>query len=94
MAERLYQFSRVRSGDYLLPGNDARTLWRIAHYDEEFIGPDSETVELKLCWGIWKWTHTLDSGHPVDTQDWNEWEFFEGFLKTRREAIDRAVELA
>lgn len=35
MAERRYAMIRVESGVYLLPSNDARTLWRLAAYTED-----------------------------------------------------------
>ena len=33
-AERKYALIKILAGDYLLPGNDAHTLWRIRRYQE------------------------------------------------------------
>lgn len=35
MTERVWQMRRISAGDYLLPSNDRRTLWRISRYHED-----------------------------------------------------------
>lgn len=45
--ERKYAMTRIATGDYLLPSNDARTIWRIERYTD---GPS-----LGLDWPrVWR----------------------------------------
>jgi hypothetical protein len=92
--ERKYTMTRIDSGDYLLPSNDGKTIWRIRRYDEEFIGRDSITIETRNYWGIWRWlglTLTAFSGAEVD--DWSQWDFCEGLHTRRKDAVNSALNL-
>lgn len=89
--ERKYALAKVAAGDYLLPSNDAATVWRIAKYTE---GPSSGIVGWsrdKEVWGLWKWHRPMSPGNAVDTADWSGWEFWDGPLFSRQEAIDSAL---
>lgn len=92
--ERKYAMTHIDKGDYLLPSNDGQTIWRIRKYDEEFIGPDSETVEVKEQWGIWRWQgSTLTAFSAAEIEDWSRWEFYEGFHPRRKDAVNSALGL-
>lgn len=85
---RNYRMIRLGAGDYLLPSNDAQTLWRVAKYDED----DGLTL-----WGLWKW----DGGMPtvdqiaaaLDEGAWTDrWMFWDGGYRTRAAAIKGALD--
>ena len=82
--ERKYALTKVAAGDYLLPSNDAKTLWRIARY------LDTHEDHFKHFWGVYRWRGDLDA---VDIEDWDRWEMVTGFLETRQDAIDEAMRL-
>lgn len=91
-ATRQYALSKVAPGDYLLPSNDAQTIWRIARYTE---GPSSglDWPRDREVWGVWRWTGPVTDTTYIDTADWNRWEFTEGLHDTRQAAVDAAVGL-
>ena len=81
---RRYRMIRLDKGDYLLPSNDAETLWRIAKYDED---------DGTKLWGLWRW----DGGMPtvdqiaaaLDEGMWTDrWEYWDGGYRTRQAVID------
>ncbi len=76
--ERRYVLSKVGRGDYLLPSNDAQTVWRITRDERE-------------GWGLWRWRESVGLGDYVDTQDWDRWELCEAALPTRAAAINAAM---
>jgi hypothetical protein len=85
---RKYALTKIKRGDYLLPSNDGRTIWRLCAYEdgiEQGLDHDLGTV-----WGVWKWT---GSGTTVDPEDWGAWEMWEGSLRTRAEAIQAALRM-
>lgn len=89
--ERKYALSRIRAGDYVLPGNDGQTLWRVTRYQD---GPSSgleHMVRDKDFWGLWKWPAPISEGSFIDLQDWDRWEFYEGLFPDRASAIDKAL---
>jgi hypothetical protein len=88
MSERLFALTKVEPGDYLLPGNDERTLWRIAKYE------DVETFELGIesdCvfWGVWIYTRrgAAIALLPEDFLEWDYWRMEVSSCRTRAEAI-------
>lgn len=87
---RRYQMTRIAAGDYLLPSNDKKKLWRISKYTE---GPSSglDWPSDKEVWGIWEWTGPLDGKRAIDPDDWSPWSFHEGLHDTRSAAIDSAL---
>lgn len=89
-SERKYALSRVAAGDYLLPSNDGRTIWRIARYMD---GPSGglEIPRDRDFWGVWKWHQSIGVGTYVDVEDWNRWEACDLGYMTRAEAINAAI---
>jgi len=103
LLERKYQMTRLRKGDYLLPSNDAETLWRIATYQEdgtatyqtEFTpgkGPSGREYVLRgTFWALYK-RPMPKAGQLIDLEAWgDEWEFWAGPLPTRDSAIRAAM---
>ena len=92
VTERKYALTRIKAGDYLLPSNDEKTLWRIAAYED---GPSHGVEEWprdEEFWGLWR----FDSSPRAitdDDLDWNRWQMIEGYFSTRREAVDYALTL-
>lgn len=93
---RSYRMIRLGKGDYLLPSNDAQTLWRVATYEDgPSHGVEDWPRDVRL-WGLWKW----DGGMPtvdqvaaaLDEALWSDrWEFWEGGYETRKAAIEGAL---
>jgi hypothetical protein len=89
--ERKYALTKVASGDYLLPSNDGKSLWRIRVYTE---GPSSGLEDWPAdrdVWGVWKWTEMVCPGSYADTENESEWDFWEGLYETRKSAINAAL---
>lgn len=86
--ERKYALTKIKRGDYLLPSNDGKTIWRLCTYEdgvEQGLDHDLGTV-----WGVWKWE---GSGDTIDPQDWDRWGMYESSLATRAEAIEAALKM-
>lgn len=93
MPERRYAMVRVATSDYLLPSNDREVLWRIATYVD---GPSSGLDWPKdlTLWALWKLIGPIPAGvneFENIIEDWDSWDFWEGGLKTRKEAIAAAM---
>lgn len=94
MTERKYAMTKIAPGDWLLPSNDAETIWRIAVYQD---GPSSGLDCFdrdRDFWGCWYWRDELDSSVPIDATDWDRWEFYAGLHNTRAEAMQTALRAA
>lgn len=94
MPDRKYAMTKIGKGDYLLPSNDGKTIWRIRRYTDGPSGGLDWDADRDL-WGIWRWlgsSLTAFNGACVD--DWSQWDFMEGFHDTRKEAVDAALKLA
>lgn len=97
--ERKYQMIRLGAGDYLLPSNDAQTLWRIYSYQEdgslwhsEYGKPDKQVVGM--FWAVAKWNRGFPEVMAFfdrEFLEWDNWDFCAGPLLTRREAIGEAM---
>lgn len=96
--ERKFVLTKVGVGDYLLPGNDGRTLWRLRtyedgasfgleHYDHDF-----------TRWGLYRYVHPLRSFDIQFTKDeldeWDLWETVDTDFPTRRAAIAEALRMS
>jgi hypothetical protein len=101
MVERKYVLAKLARGHYLLPSNDARTLWRIVRY-EDLATSDGRGVVAVHRWRLWRCTEPLGGASTVqhwaypafvDTDDWSLWEIAESNLRTRSEAIQEALRL-
>lgn len=94
--ERKYRMIRLGKGDYLLPSQDAQTLWRIATYED---GPSHGVEDWPrdvTLWGLWRWNGgmpTVDQiSAALEEGLWTDrWEFWEGGHPTRRSAIEAVV---
>ena len=88
--ERKYALTKLKPGDYLLPSNDGKTIWRIARYTEgPSTGIDSWPRDREV-WGIWKWAATERLPY-VDTRRWDAWEMVDSMYHTRAQAIAVAL---
>lgn len=92
--ERKYALTKLAAGDYLLPSNDAATVWRLSTYtDGPSMGLDSLKRDREF-WGVWRFigrpvTNGLMTGEEVE--DWNQWEQFDSLLDSRAAAIRSAM---
>lgn len=91
--ERRYAMQRVAAGDYLLPSNGGRVLWRIRRYTD---GPSAglEIPRDRDFWGVWRWDGEIVPGAALDLDDWSRWDFWEGSHDTRADAVDAALRVA
>jgi hypothetical protein len=90
---RKYALTRIAAGDYLMPSNSARAIWRISRYED---GPShglDQPRDFKV-WGLWRWVDQIDAASAVDVQDWSRWEFHSGLYETRQKAIHAALKMA
>lgn len=90
MPERKYALTKIAAGDYLLPSNDGKKLWRIAVYED---GPSHglDTPRDRSYWGVWRWTGDVGEGSYVDTTDWSQWDLWCQSHDTRAAAINAAL---
>lgn len=94
--ERRYALIRVEPGVYLLPSNDARTLWRISAYTEDGSGawerPDGTLRTIRGRY--WQTARRpFPSEAEIETLDlWDDrWDFYSHLCPTRRAAIEDAL---
>jgi hypothetical protein len=91
LPQRKYALTKIAPGDYLFPSNDAKTVWRIARYED---GPSHGVDSMdrdRTFWGLWKWDSPLAVGSAVDTLSWERWGMEGSGFDTRQEAIDEAL---
>lgn len=81
MTRRRYVLTKVSAGDYLLPSNDAQSLWRIARDERE-------------GWSLWRWADELSVAIFEHLDDWNRWECMAAHLSTRDEGVREAMRLS
>ena len=88
--------TRMGAGNYLLPSNDGQTLWRIySYYEEGSLSYELPGVGYRGVRG----TFWACARRPMpdkwfsyeELSEWDEWEFWAGPLRSRREAIDEAL---
>ena len=92
MIGRKFAMRRLKRGDYLLPSNDERTIWRIAKYTEEgslerALPNGGYEKIVGTFWGVWRY---IGRG-PVDPNEWNDFDMFDALLKSRAQAIETAL---
>jgi hypothetical protein len=86
---RKYAMTRVGTGDYLMPANDAQALWRLARYTEDGSATlDDGTPVLGEFWGVWRWRGTM---HDLIDLEWYEWDMWAQGFRTRAEAEREAL---
>jgi hypothetical protein len=96
---RKWAMTRIRSGDYLLPSNDARTLWRISEYAEDgsagnYDGAGRWVPITGRFWQVSKFKGPLpavDATLPDDFLDWDNWETHTTGLLKRKYAVEVAL---
>jgi|SRR5579872_4380612 len=94
--ERKYVLTRVRKGDYLLPSNDLKTLWRIYSYEEEGslieeLPGGEERPVLGTFWACSR--RPMPDTNTLMDEDflYDGWEHWAGPLNTRTAAIEEAL---
>jgi hypothetical protein len=94
--ERRYALTRVRAGDYLLPSNDGKTIWRIKAYDEDGSAQYQDERGwhpiLGHFWAVWRYVGR--SVERLDPDDWTDWEQWDSSYRTRAEAVRCALRVA
>ena len=88
--ERRFALRKLRAGDWLLPSNDGKTLYRLIAVTE---GPSSGIDAWRrdrTVWEVWRWPRPLPV-RDVRTDSMDGWQEVEIMLRTRREAIARAL---
>lgn len=87
--QRNYAMTKVAVGDYLLPSNDGRTIWRLAVYQD---GPASglDVPTERNFWGLWRWIGGPDG---VDLEDWELWQMEVPALPTRGAAVAEVMRM-
>ncbi len=92
--ERRYALRRIGAGDYLLPSNDGRTLWRVQRYTD---GPSAGLADWPrdlTFWRVLRWPHALSEDTKLDEYDVGDlsrWHEVAEMFKTRRDAIRAAL---
>jgi hypothetical protein len=91
VAERKYVMTRISAGDYLLPSNDARTIWRIEVYED---GPSHglDWPKDRALWRVRRWTGELGPRVYVDLHDWDRWVVYAEGFERRVDAVAAALE--
>ena len=96
---RKYAMTRISAGDWLLPSNDGRTLWRVVEYVEDGcteVSADGKKWH-KLTgkfWAVWKYRKPLpDEAMPLpdDFLEWEQWEQWDSGLLKRKYAVEAAL---
>lgn len=92
--QRKYALTKLAPGDWLLPSNDRKTLWRIATYID---GPSTGLDDMprdKTFWGVWKWIGRTELPRDeIDLEFGDSWSLLSEWHESRREAIDEAMRL-
>lgn len=101
MSARKYRMTRITSGDYLLPSNDLRTLWRIFRYtehgDASWVDSDGDEHVIRGEWWACaryerRFHGKLDIVQDPDFFEWgSHWLHWSGPFATRQEAVDEAI---
>jgi hypothetical protein len=105
--ERRYTLTKVEAGDYLLPSNDGRSLWRIKRATElepvrSGVGElEHETTREVHVWEAWRYIERW-TGYavgrvvelPDDFLEWQHWSLEESWHSTRAEAIAAAIRIS
>jgi hypothetical protein len=90
---RKYAMAKVAPGDYLLPSNDGRTLWRLVRHED---GPSHGLADWprdRDVWALWQRREPVPPA-ALDVSaldDWDRWVLVSDNLSTRAKAIDDAM---
>lgn len=97
---RRYVLTKIEPGDYLLPSNDGRTLWRIKRSEEiEPVERGGHTTMRRVpVWEAWRYMGIVaphvDRRLPDDFLEWSEWEACASWCATRADAIREAMRMS
>lgn len=90
--------TRLSAGDYLLPGNDGETIFRIKKQEDgPSYGLDPEVWPRdKEFWVVYRWPKPrsllMEDTYGYDPlADWNAWWCVSEYHDTRQQAIDAAL---
>lgn len=91
LRSRRYKLTRLEPGDYLLLSNDAKTLWRIADYNEwGSLEIDGKPITGRF-WELFRRPAPARTQPIIDVIDWSGWKFWSGLHSTRNEALAAAL---
>jgi hypothetical protein len=87
--ERKYVMIKLGAGDWLLPHNDGRRIFRLARYVDDV----DISLSARTFWAVHKFPGTPQQliDRPNLVQDWDGWEYVEGNLSSRAEAIQAVL---
>jgi hypothetical protein len=94
MVERLYAMTKLGAGDWLLPGNDGQTLWRIRSYDEDGSAVRGDgTPVIGTFWAVYRFRYPLErlSSEPDVWESESAWIECEFGHRRRADAITAAL---
>lgn len=95
--ERKYALTKLASGSYLLPSNDARTLWHIYRFEDgRSHGLDEPDRDW---WACARFLGTFEQAQASVIRDLEDcgyvtrdrWRDESSYLRTRAEAIEHAL---
>jgi len=88
--ERIYALTRVTAGDYIVPSNDGRTLWRVYRYYEDGSASYGDDTPLRgWFWSVASYAELFPVERlPLDFLEWEHWETHETLLASRKDALD------
>lgn len=97
MPERQWQMVRLGPGDWLLPSNDRKTLWRIQKYPERdgtlTRGNTGQVVNGDF-WRLLQCTYAVDEvSFAVVDEFYDAWTEVACMQPTRQACIDYAMQL-
>lgn len=100
MTERLWQMTRIGSGDYTLLSNDQTVLWRFYNYPETgdlgVVQTDGTTRPvIGTFWRVLRYRHHPDTITREDVEyrdDEDTWEPVASLLPTRKACIVEAMD--
>lgn len=96
-ATRKYQMTRVRAGSYLLPSNDAQTLWHVYSFEDGIShGVDHPD---RTYWACARFLGTYEQAvfaASADVENYgyitrDGWQETDTYLRTRKDATDAAL---
>lgn len=92
---RKYAMTRLARGDYLLPSNDGRTLWRIYTYEEDGSAENYQGRVVKgTFWACARRPMPRGGAFVGELLEWSDWDFWAGPFESRSEAIEEAIRVA
>lgn len=97
VTERKYTLTLVQSGSYLLPSNDARTLWHIYRFEDgRSYGLDEPD---RMWWACAMYRGTIEQAQAAVVRDMEDLGYISGrnwretasYMRKRSEAIEAAL---